>query len=335
MANSINTQSLTQLITEFRKLNAKDAITPESLGAIMQRITDLLATAGTSETTTLMANWYNAMRNAAMYISNIKQSNVADRNDLYLHVDKVSPLGDTTSSNNVGIKLAQATTEHSGVMRAQQVTDLNTVRNRMNDTVLPTLQKLEKLIAELTGTSDSVATLQGKGQIAVEVVNGDLCVYGAGKLQQAGYVPYLFRHTRRRNRDRVNKNKQYGPPTKGWHLYGSWQTVKVTGTKLHFSTNEPKSIHKQANSFSLDVNDLIRIHVDKQGHKRIAWGRSMICLYDKRAKQERMVRLRFAVGFAKKVYHGKAIVNVLNLVSNLAEFSVVYDPKSGKFSISR
>ena len=61
----------------------------------------------------------------------------------------------------------------------------------------------------------------------------------------------------------------------------------------------------------------------------------MICLYDKRAKQERMVRLRFAVGFAKKVYHGKAIVNVLNLVSNLAEFSVVYDPKSGKFSISR
>ena len=103
----------------------------------------------------------------------------------------------------------------------------------------------------------------------------------------------------------------------------------------NFSQPSLEMLIKISKLLEVDVNDLIRIHVDKQGHKRIAWGRSMICLYDKRAKQERMVRLRFAVGFAKKVYHGKAIVNVLNLVSNLAEFSVVYDPKSGKFSISR
>ena len=43
---AIDTKSVSQLIAEFRKLQAKDAITPESLGYILQRLTNLLATAG-------------------------------------------------------------------------------------------------------------------------------------------------------------------------------------------------------------------------------------------------------------------------------------------------
>jgi hypothetical protein len=35
---AIDTQTLTQLITEFRSLTVKDSITPESLGSILQRI---------------------------------------------------------------------------------------------------------------------------------------------------------------------------------------------------------------------------------------------------------------------------------------------------------
>lgn len=52
---AIDTKSLSQLIAEFRKLQAKDSITPESLGYILQRIADLLATAGTSERTSSTA----------------------------------------------------------------------------------------------------------------------------------------------------------------------------------------------------------------------------------------------------------------------------------------
>lgn len=37
----VNTQSITQLITEFRALHAKDAITPEALGYLLQRIANL------------------------------------------------------------------------------------------------------------------------------------------------------------------------------------------------------------------------------------------------------------------------------------------------------
>ena len=34
---AIDTKSVSQIIAEFRKLQAKDAITPESLGYIMRR----------------------------------------------------------------------------------------------------------------------------------------------------------------------------------------------------------------------------------------------------------------------------------------------------------
>ena len=47
---AIDVKSISQLISEFRKLQTKDSITPESLGYILQRLADLLATAGTSET---------------------------------------------------------------------------------------------------------------------------------------------------------------------------------------------------------------------------------------------------------------------------------------------
>lgn len=39
---AIDTKSVSQLIAEFRKLHAKDTITPESLGYILQRLADLL-----------------------------------------------------------------------------------------------------------------------------------------------------------------------------------------------------------------------------------------------------------------------------------------------------
>ena len=42
---AIDTKSVSQFIAEFSKLQAKDAITPESSGYILQRLADLLASA--------------------------------------------------------------------------------------------------------------------------------------------------------------------------------------------------------------------------------------------------------------------------------------------------
>lgn len=335
---NINTSSLTAIITEFRRLQAKDSITPEALGSILQRIADLLATAGTSETQQALNNWYDSMRQAAPYISALVQANF-DRNNVLLNPTLVDPIEGQSYVGNVPITIHAATTEKAGAMKAQQVTDLNTLRHRYNDTVLPALERLEASIASLLGNSNDLGALSAKGQIAVEIVDGELRVWGSGQLAQAGYVPYLFRHTRKRNRDKVhedgNDNYSYGPVTKGWHLFGSRHSVKVEGTVAKFSTNASVSFHKQAEGYTTAPEALVHPHVHDNGKITVPWGRSSIKLYDFRAHQNRMVRLRFAIGYAKPVEHGKGKVNVLNLVSNLAEFSVVYDPKSDTFNLSR
>lgn len=334
---NINTSSLTAIITEFRRLQAKDSITPEALGSILQRIADLLATAGTSETQQALNNWYDAMRQAAPYISALVQANF-DRNNVLLNPTLVDPIEGESYVGNVPITIHPATTEKAGAMKAQQVSDLNTLRNRYNDTVLPALERLEASIASLLGNSNDLGALSAKGQIAVEIVDGELRVWGSGQLAQAGYVPYLFRHTRKRNRDKIHTDgadATYGPVTKGWHLYGSRHTVKVEGTVAKFSTNGSEDFHKPAEGYTPDVLALIHRNIKEDGRVTIPWGRSVIKLYDTRARQNRMIRLRFAIGYAKPVEHGRGKVNVLNLVSNLAEFSVVYNPKSYSFALSR
>lgn len=307
MANTnIDTSSLTAIITEFRRLQAKDSITPEALGSILQRIADLLATAGTSDIQQALNNWYNAMRQAAPYIAGLAQANF-DRNNVLLNPTLVDPIEGESYVGNVPITIQPATTEKAGAMKAQQVTDLNTLRNRYNDTVSPaveaigTLQtgfgvidfedidnlsafdtmlgrfvkvqnssgyadgyimhivcrlyvtqvffthcklnnegeivlgshdekgfhiykryknqsgnawsrwelvggdefaEVKRSVDTMLGNTNDLGALSAKGQIAVEIVDGELRVYGSSQLAQAGYVPYLFRHTRKRNRDK-------------------------------------------------------------------------------------------------------------------------------------
>lgn len=446
MANnqSIDTSSLTAIITEFRRLQAKDSVTPEGLGSILQRIADLLATAGTSDIQQALNNWLNAMRQAVPYIAGLNQANF-DRNNILLNPTLVDPIEGQSYVGNVPISIQAATTEKAGAMKAQQVTDLNTLRNRYSDTVTPaiealntmqvgfgvidfedidTLSNFDRMLGRLVkvqnssgyadgyimhiicrlyatqvffthcklndegeivvgshdekgfhiykryknltgsntawsrwqlvggdefaevkrsvdtilGNSNELGALSAKGQIAVEIVDGELRVYGSGQLAQAGYVPYLFRHTRKRNRDKVHVDGStytYGPVSKGLHLFGSRHSVKVEGTVAKFSTNDSLSFHKQAEGYTPDPIALVHPRTNADGKVTLPWGRSLIKLYDYRARQNRMVRLRFAIGYAKPVNHGKGKVNVLNLVSNLAEFSVVYNPKSDEFCLSR
>ena len=112
-------------------------------------------------------------------------------------------------------------------------------------------------------------------------------------------------------------------------------TVKVEGTVAKFSTNGSEDFHKPAEGYTPDVLALIHRNIKEDGRVTIPWGRSVIKLYDTRARQNRMIRLRFAIGYAKPVEHGRGKVNVLNLVSNLAEFSVVYNPRANTFTLSR
>lgn len=347
MATTIDTKSLTDIITEFRKITAKDAITPESLGAILQRIADLLATAGTSETSDVLMRWYNAMRSALHYVASISQG-TADRNHIYLSRTTVNPVtGGATNTSNA-IQIQQATTERAGAMRAQQVIDLNATKkgvSTLEKTTAELTDTLAQLLAKLgLGDGSSISTVFNTAQISCQVVNGTLHVLGAQPLVKAGYVPYLFRWTRKRNQfkdkyasaeDRANK--KYCPKTKGWHVFGSCHMVKLQGTEVLFSTNSHGFLHLPAGGYSSDPVCLVRTHIDANNDVSVGWGRSQVKMLDRKSKTKahRMLRFRFAIGFAKKILPGKIAVTPANLVSALAEFSLVYNPTKKSWHLSK
>ncbi len=327
---AIDVKSLTQIISDFRKLQSKDAVSPESLGAILQRIADLLATAGTSDTVTAIQTLLNGFKAAGQAVCSIEQG-AADRNNILANIKAVD-LGNgsiATASNNLFIK--QATTERAGAMRAQQVVDLNNARNRIAE-ILPLLEKIQAKL----GMTDGTKGLYNTAQIAVAVVNGTLRIYGAQQLIADGYVPYLFRHTRKRNQwgDKLvieagGATKKYCDKRKGWNLYGSVHSVKISGSTLSFSTNPKTEQTTVAIGYSTSPDALVTVHTRRDGTPSIGWGRSTISLLDpKNPKKHRMIRLRFAVGLAKKMLPGRSLITTANLANSLAEFSIIYNPNT-------
>lgn len=323
---AIDTKSLTQLITEFRKLTAKDAVSPESLGYILQRIADLLATAGTSETITNIQKLLDGFKAAGQAITALSQGS-ADRNHIYANKSTVN-LATGAVSTSSGIFIQQATTERAGAMRAQQVVDLNAARRAVAD-----IEKILEQVQIKLGMTEGSHGLYNNAQIGVQVSDGNLHIYGHQQLVADGYVPYLFRLTRKRNKwwDRVAiangaEIKQYCDVRKGWNLFGSIYTVKINGNTLTFTTNPHSHMSQKADSYSSLPHTLVCCFTNRKGEPCFGWGRSIVSLLDpKNPKKQRMIRLRFAIGFAKPLYPGRSRLTTANLVSSLAEFSIIYD----------
>lgn len=328
---AIDTKSVSQLITDFRALKAKDSITPESLGYILQRLADLLATAGNSETIAKIQTLLEGFRIAGYAITNIKQG-AADRNNVNAVIDKLNlGTGEVTSSS--GILLQQATTERAGAMRAQQVTDLNNARTGVA-TLQKQMKQAEQSIEEI---ASKLGATSGKGiyntaQISCFVKTNRLHVIGAQQLIADGYVPYIFRPIRKRNQFKDNtikipNGKKYCHATKGWSVYGSMYSVRIANTEVQFTTQDHGLLSQPATAYSSAAQDFVSRHVNKDGDTTFGWGRSSVILRDRKQqdRRHRMIRLRFGIGFAKPIHPGRAKITSANLVSSLAEFSIIYD----------
>ena len=204
-----------------------------------------------------------------------------------------------------------------------------------------TPDSLGYLLERLYNEAGSAGSGSAHSNIHVEVVDGEVRLYGGEALEQKGYVPYLFRHTKRMNRKTVidengEELKLKSRNTKGWHLYGSRHSIKVQNTFVLFSTNSPDEVHREAEGYSGDIENLIHVKYSNIPHKRqIPWGRARIMLYNKQSNTERMLRLRFAIAYAKPYNPAKKRINTRDLVSNLAEFAIIYDPMGGGFKFSR
>ena len=328
----IDVTTLTQLITQFRNTTASNSVSPETVGSILQKIVDILATAGTQANLDIINKWHEALKTAAPAITALSQGN-ADRNHIYLAARSVN-LYTGAQSTLSPIQIQQATTERAGAMRAQQVVDLNAARRDVAD-IKKQIQTINSLLG--IGTADN---LYKSSQISCQVVNGTLHLLGAQALTAAGYVPYLFRRVRKRNpfknkfaTDEQRAAKKYCPAKKGWGLYGSVYAVRLNGTEIQFSTNAHDNLCTEAAGWSAAPSTLVTRHTDKNGNIRFGLGRSSVSLTDpKNPKKQRMIRLVFGIGLAKPIHPGTAAITPANLASSLATFTIIYDPGSKRWT---
>lgn len=174
--------------------------------------------------------------------------------------------------------------------------------------------------------------------ISVDVKDRFLILQGAAPLLERKLVPYLFRLTKKANRKRYKnsagvKIRKKNRPRKGWHLMGNRTTLNVDATTLEVSINTTVHGADREPSYSYHPMDFIKLSNDLNGHKQVAYGKRLISLWNEEKERERKVSLKYGIAFGYKIKGDGLPIDLL--CTNIAEFSVVYDPKSRSWSFSK
>ena len=180
--------------------------------------------------------------------------------------------------------------------------------------------------------------------ISCQVIGEHVHIIGAQPLIDAGYVPYLFRLTKKRNmwhfRDENGEDDHaYGPDLKGWHLFGSAHAISIINNVLNFSLNNHNAWDRPASGYSPNIGALIIPSIDEDGRHKIGYGRAHIIYRWTNPKtglptSERMIRLRFAIAFARPGRESTAAV-MDSLATPLVEFSAIYDTGRSRWGFGK
>ena len=205
---------------------------------------------------------------------------------------------------------------------------------------------LETLDTEMGEAEDDIIVLRNDINdiqdiriISVDVKEHFLTLQGAAPLLERKLIPYLFRLTKKANRKRYKnsagvKIRKKNRPRKGWHLMGNRTTLNVDATTFEVSINT--TVHgndKREASYSYHPMDFIKLSNDIDGHKQVAYGKRLISLWNEEKERERKISLKYGIAFGYKTTGDGLPIDLL--CTNIAEFSVVYDPKSRSWSFSK
>lgn len=336
----IDTSSITALITAFRAEVAQNSISPEKVGGILQQIVDALSKAASnSEVVDFLALQERLQALTTIYTS--LTQGTADRNHIYLTPTTYNVGSDEHYTNADSIRIQQATTERAGAMRAQQVIDLNAAKKDITE--LKNNQKTtDEVIIEIedniTLLNNRLNEIQDIRTITVEVKSRFLTVQGAEPLLAQGRLPYLFRLTKKANRKRYTDStgkriRKKNKPRKGWHLMGDKDTLKIDRNTFEISINTTVHGADREPSYSYHPMDFIKLSTDKHGHKQVAYGKRLISLWNGENNSERKVELKYGIAFGFRNRIGGMPIEML--YTNIAEFSIIYDPKSCSWSFSK
>ena len=192
---------------------------------------------------------------------------------------------------------------------------------------------------DIIALRNDISDIQDIRTISVDVKDRFLILQGAAPLLERKLIPYLFRLTKKANRKRYKnsagvKIRKKNRPRKGWHLMGNRTTLNVDATTLEVSINT--TVHgndKREASYSYHPMDFIKLSNDIDGHKQVAYGKRLISLWNEEKERERKVSLKYGIAFGYKTTGDGLPIDLL--CTNIAEFSVVYDPKSRSWSFSK
>ncbi len=172
--------------------------------------------------------------------------------------------------------------------------------------------------------------------IAVEVSDEQggkaLFVRGAQQLLAMGYMPVLFRRSKKRNGN--PHDNLHGPTLKGWHRVGQGSAITIDADGMvridikalkHTEIDVDAEEERYQSEARWFVNDR-----EKNGYRFASFGKSRIRITYRNANRElktHKVRLTFGIAFSKQETRPREKFDMGSLVSNMAVFHVATDPK--------
>ena len=245
---------------------------------------------------------------------------------------KVSSLGTTVSEN--GELLARVADESNYC--SEGIADLAENLQVTNDDLAATQKSVEENARGIT----SIKAKTDCPRIAVEVVDGKLRVYNASYYTKNGYYPFVFRFTSKRNRCTLENypDRKRGAKNKGWHVIGGLPNdVKIDSNGcVMFRTSPLEDWHHLGNDLISHSYEAKYVVGAKGSDEKmyIPWGKKKVRVSSNHGTYL-MRRFRFAIGFAKSFNNVFATITPAHLVSNLAEFSVIFDPCTKEFHLGK
>ena len=245
---------------------------------------------------------------------------------------KVSSLETSVSEN--GELLARVADEANYC--SEGIADLTENLQVTNDDLAVTQKSVEENARGIT----SVKAKTDCPRIATSVINGKLQIYNYRYYIQNGYYAFVFRLTSKRNRCSLQNfpEKRRGNKHKGWHVIGGLpNNVKFDSNGcVMFRTSPLEDWHHLGNNLiSHSYEAKYVVGVKGTGEKMyVPWGKKKVRVTSNHGTYL-MRRFRFAIGFAKSFNNVFATITPAHLVSNLAEFSVIFDPCTKEFHLGK
>ena len=217
------------------------------------------------------------------------------------------------------VVLTGATTALAGLMTASHVKLLNQLKQAV------------------LGNGGSTAQSRSFYNIGIEInqATGALYVRGAKTLVAAGYTPYLFRYTKKRNRVNVGNVKRHGPVRKGWNVLGKAGTVSIgDNEQVLIDASVIDRTYHGDQQYRHEARYFVKDAADKDGSRLASFGKIRIMVSEKQGKVmvPRKVRLKYGIAFSSAKADNRKLLDKASLVTPIIPFHVSTRIKEGSYT---